>query len=211
MHNVVMMSKGGQPADSNALDLARMLCLSPTAFSYWDRELQCWYANSAFADWFGVNPEILIGSNLESVLEILRLEAHFELAEAALHGEHRSIVHSFHAGEARRDGLVQYVGPETLERAEVAVVVADAWRRVRVGLGAQLLMHLERVATAAGVEHVVRSAGGAGVDFPDLLHGGDVDHRNADAGTRHKRRRPVGRDGDLVRVAADRDPAQHLA
>jgi acetyltransferase len=49
-------------------------------------------------------------------------------------------------------GLVQYVGSETLERAEVAVVVADAWRRV--GLGAQLLMHLERVATAAGVEHV---------------------------------------------------------
>ena len=46
-------------------------------------------------------------------------------------------------------GLVQYVGPETLESAEVAVVVADAWRRV--GLGAQLLMHLERVATAAGV------------------------------------------------------------
>ena len=49
-------------------------------------------------------------------------------------------------------GLVQYVGPETLENAEVAVVVADAWRRI--GLGAQLLMHLERVATAAGVEHV---------------------------------------------------------
>ena len=49
-------------------------------------------------------------------------------------------------------GLVQYVGPETLESAEVAVVVADAWRRV--GLGARLLMHLERVATAAGVEHV---------------------------------------------------------
>jgi len=49
-------------------------------------------------------------------------------------------------------GLVQYVGTETLERAEVAVVVADAWRRV--GLGVQLLMHLERVATAVGVGHV---------------------------------------------------------
>jgi acetyltransferase len=49
-------------------------------------------------------------------------------------------------------GLVQYVGPETLENAEAAVVVADTWRRV--GLGAQLLMHLERVATAAGVQHV---------------------------------------------------------
>ena len=49
-------------------------------------------------------------------------------------------------------GLVQYVGTETLERAEVAVVVGDAWRRV--GLGVQLLMQLERVATAVGVGHV---------------------------------------------------------
>jgi GNAT superfamily N-acetyltransferase len=49
-------------------------------------------------------------------------------------------------------GLVQYVGPQTLENAEVAVVVADAWRRI--GLGAQLLRHLERVATAAGVGRV---------------------------------------------------------
>jgi GNAT superfamily N-acetyltransferase len=49
-------------------------------------------------------------------------------------------------------GLVQYVGPQTRESAEVAVVVADAWRRI--GLGAHLLRHLERVATAAGVERV---------------------------------------------------------
>jgi acetyltransferase len=55
-------------------------------------------------------------------------------------------------GHGEAVGLVQYVGPETLESAEVAVVVADAWRRV--GLGAQLLMYLERVATAAGVQHV---------------------------------------------------------
>jgi PAS domain S-box-containing protein len=109
MNNVVMMSAQGQQADSNALGLARMLSLSPTAFSLWDRELQCRFANPAFTDWFGVNPDILVGSDLESVLEILRLEAHFQLAEAALHGEHRSIVHGFHAGDARRDGLVHYI------------------------------------------------------------------------------------------------------
>jgi acetyltransferase len=77
------------------------------------------------------------------VLEhIVRGDAHSEAALLALTAQGEVV------------GLVQYVGPETLERAEVAVVVADAWRRVRVGLGAQLLMHLERVATAAGVEHV---------------------------------------------------------
>jgi len=75
------------------------------------------------------------------VLEhIVRGDAHSEAALLALTAQGEVV------------GLVQYVGPETLERAEVAVVVADAWRRV--GLGAQLLMHLERVATAAGVEHV---------------------------------------------------------
>jgi len=109
MHNVVMMSQASQSAGANAFDLARMLNLSPTAFSYWDRDLRCRYANAAFADWFGIDPEILVGSDLESVLEILRLDAHVELAEAALQGEHRTIVHSFHAGAARRDGLVQYV------------------------------------------------------------------------------------------------------
>lgn len=109
MHNVALMSRGGQPADSTALDLARMLNLSPTAISYWDRDLQCRYANAAFSDWFGIDPEILVGSSLESTLEILRLDAHFELAEAALHGERRSVVHSFHVGAARCDGLVQYV------------------------------------------------------------------------------------------------------
>jgi len=55
-------------------------------------------------------------------------------------------------GQREVVGLVQYVGSELLESAEVAVVVADAWRRV--GLGAQLLTHLQRVATAAGVEQV---------------------------------------------------------
>jgi acetyltransferase len=67
-------------------------------------------------------------------------DAHSEAALLALTGQGEVV------------GLVQYVGPETLESAEVAVVVADAWRRV--GLGAQLLMQLERVATTAGVQHV---------------------------------------------------------
>ena len=76
-----------------------------------------------------------------SVLEhLVHRDAHREAALLALTAQGEVV------------GLVQYIGPETLESAEVAVVVADAWRRVR--LGAQLLMHLERVATAAGVEHV---------------------------------------------------------
>jgi PAS domain S-box-containing protein len=109
MHVVINMPTGSHPVDLSALEFAQMLRLSPTAFSYWDRGLQCRYANAAFGDWFGVDPEILQGSHLEDVLEILRLESHFELAEAALQGERRSVVHCFHADDARRDGLVQYV------------------------------------------------------------------------------------------------------
>jgi hypothetical protein len=43
------------------------------------------------------------------MLQILRFDAHFQLVEAALQGEHRSIVQGFHDGAARRDGLVQYI------------------------------------------------------------------------------------------------------
>jgi acetyltransferase len=73
--------------------------------------------------------------------------------EHLVHGDAHSEVALLALIEGREVvGLVQYVGPQTLENAEVAVVVADAWRRI--GLGAQLLRHLERVAMAAGVERV---------------------------------------------------------
>ena len=109
MYEATPLSTPSLPPEASALDLARMLQLSPTAFSYWDRDLQCRFANEACRDWFGVDPEILVGSDLQSVLTILRLEGHLELADAALNGERRSIVHVFHPGAAPCDGLVQYI------------------------------------------------------------------------------------------------------
>jgi len=109
MDNAVTKSMHRNGPDRQAFSPERMIDLSPTAVTYWDRDLQCRFANRACADWFGVDPEILVGCALEDVVDILRLGAHFALVDAALQGERRSIVNSFHEGAARRDGFVQYV------------------------------------------------------------------------------------------------------
>jgi len=95
--------------DRIAFDLARVIDLSPTAVSYWGADLKCVYANRACQHWLGVDPEILVGCELASVFEVLGLQAHFELVEAALQGRCRSMVQSFREGLGKRDGLVQYV------------------------------------------------------------------------------------------------------
>jgi PAS domain-containing protein len=109
MHRVVITSLDGDQRDRHAVDAERVLGLSPSAISYWDPDLHCRYANRACADWFGIDPEILVGSSLESSIDLLRLGTHFALIGAALQGECRSTVQTFHDGLAKRDGLVQYV------------------------------------------------------------------------------------------------------
>ncbi len=109
MNNIVIVNMDRPGPDRGAFSPERMIDLSPTAFSYWDRDLQCRFANQACNDWFGVDPEILVGCALEDVVDILQLGPHFALVDAALQGERRSIVKSFHEGLARRDGFVQYV------------------------------------------------------------------------------------------------------
>ena len=109
MHNVVMITMGRDDGGQAAFDLARMLDLSSTAMSYWGPDLHCRYANRACKDWLGIDPEFMVGSALESILDVLNLDSHLEFVEAALRGETRSLVQGFHEGYAKRDGLVQYL------------------------------------------------------------------------------------------------------
>jgi PAS domain-containing protein len=109
MNNVVRIVPGLAEAGQRAFDPLGMLDLSPTAISYWGPDLECRYANRACRDWLRVDPEILVGCSLGSVLDALELDSHLEFVEAALRGEQRSVVQSFHEGFAKRDGLVQYV------------------------------------------------------------------------------------------------------
>ncbi|MGN6528182.1 MAG: PAS domain-containing sensor histidine kinase [Burkholderiaceae bacterium] len=48
--------------------LARIADRIPSMLAYWDRELRCLFANRAYHDWFGVEPESLIGSTLPRLL-----------------------------------------------------------------------------------------------------------------------------------------------
>ena len=110
MHSkVVILSRDRDEAQRPVFDLAHAMALSPTAVSYWDRDLQCLYANPACADWFGIGPDFLVGSRLQDMLDILRLGGHVAHVDAALQGELRSAVHTFHGGFATREGLVHYI------------------------------------------------------------------------------------------------------
>ncbi len=109
MHSVVIMTMERGDLDDHVFDPVRMLDLSPTAITYWDRDLVCRHANRACKDWFGIDPELLLGSRLETTIDLLCLDSHFALMDAALQGERRSVVHAFHDGVARRDGLVHFV------------------------------------------------------------------------------------------------------
>jgi hypothetical protein len=40
----------------------------PSMLAYWDRSLRCRYANRAYLDWFGVEPEALLGRTLPELL-----------------------------------------------------------------------------------------------------------------------------------------------
>ena len=109
MSNVVMLTMRRDGREGDDFDLGRAVDLSPTAITYWDRDLKCVYANEACRDWLRLDPEILVGCELGGVLDVLELQAHFALVDAALQGEPRTVVQAFHEGAARRDGLVQYV------------------------------------------------------------------------------------------------------
>ncbi len=65
-----MSEASGQPADEGAqLALLRALVDGlPAMLAYWDRSLSCRFANAAYEQWFGVDPDEMIGRNMEEFL-----------------------------------------------------------------------------------------------------------------------------------------------
>ena len=64
----------------------RVLDTSPTALTWWDRELTCKFAERACVDWLGIDPELLVGCSL-AVLFGPKLAGHLPHAIPALRGD----------------------------------------------------------------------------------------------------------------------------
>jgi len=67
--------------------MKRLMDQVPSMLAYWDRDLLCRFANQAYAQWFGVNPDTLPGTSIKDLLgpDLFSLnEAHIQ---AVLRGE----------------------------------------------------------------------------------------------------------------------------
>lgn len=82
----------------------------PAMLSYWDRQLRCRFANRAYADWFGIEPQALIGMELANLLGAELFEKNRPHVLAALSGEAQTFerILQNHSG-AQRHSLANYL------------------------------------------------------------------------------------------------------
>src|SRR5512144_1658735 len=106
-----MMGTLAQLTDAQQL-VQRLVELVPSMLAYWDRDLRCRFANRAYKDWFGIDPDGLVGRSIVDVLgrELYALnERHIE---AALRGEQQVFERAI-------------PGPSGIERQSLATYIPD--------------------------------------------------------------------------------------
>ncbi len=109
MNSIVMLhSHPTDPVDS-LFHLRRVASLSRSAQSYWDDRLVCRFANRACEEWFGIDPELIVGTTLKDFFETLGMVPYLVCAERARRGDCSAILQPFGRGRARREGWAHYV------------------------------------------------------------------------------------------------------
>jgi PAS domain S-box-containing protein len=92
------------------LDLRYLVDHLPSMLAYWDRELRCRFANRAYLDWFGIDPEKVIGMRLWELLgpELFALNEPY--VRAVLRGRAQTFERMVPGpGGIRRHSLANYI------------------------------------------------------------------------------------------------------
>jgi diguanylate cyclase (GGDEF)-like protein/PAS domain S-box-containing protein len=76
----------------------------PGMIAYWDRDLRCRFANQAYLEWFGRDPESLIGDTMLSLLG----EQLFALNEPYVRGALAGVKQNFERRLTKPDGSIGY-------------------------------------------------------------------------------------------------------
>lgn len=82
----------------------------PSMLAYWDNDLLCRFANKAYEQWFGVNPERLIGTSLRDLLGPELFAKNEPHIRAALAGERQVFERIVPGpGGVQRNSLAEYI------------------------------------------------------------------------------------------------------
>jgi PAS domain S-box-containing protein len=89
----------------------------PSMLAYWDRELRCRFANRAYEKWFGVEPDLLLGTSIRDLLGPTLFEMNEPHIRAALAGQRQLFERIVPGpGGVKRHSLAEYI-PDMVDGA----------------------------------------------------------------------------------------------
>ncbi|MEY4564972.1 MAG: hypothetical protein RLZZ618_4249 [Pseudomonadota bacterium] len=142
-------------SDGSLLPIRRMVDHVPAMLAYWDRNLQCRFANFAYERWFGVDPDSLVGTSIKDLLgpELFALDEPY--IRGALGGTEQQFERVVPGPDGvRRQSLATYV-PDMVNGQVVGFIahVADV-TKLKV---AEAALRMEAVQREAALEQLRRS------------------------------------------------------
>ena len=92
-------------------DLRNVLDAVPSTIGYWDQHLINRFANHAYHDWFGADPDTMSGQSMQALLGAELFERNRPFVEAVLRGESQTFErgHPYMDRPGLRHGLVHYL------------------------------------------------------------------------------------------------------
>jgi PAS domain S-box-containing protein len=129
------------PVSTTEPSMRRVLDGAQSMLGYWDRDLRCQFANKAYARWFGVDAQGLVGSSIADLLGSTRFALNEPHIRAALCGEKRMVeTESSSADGVQRHGLVHYM-PDLVNGQILGFVVqvtdVTSLKETKAALGAE--------------------------------------------------------------------------
>ena len=117
-----------QQVAARTAELKTIIDTIPSMIAYWDQDLRCRFANSAYVEWFGWKPENLVGCHIKSLLGETLFAKNKPYMQAALSG----LRQNFERTLIKADGSTGYTWanyiPHRNDRGEVLgffVLVTD--------------------------------------------------------------------------------------
>jgi len=119
-------SAGPSPVRGESYYLRRIVDSAPSLLAYWGTDLRCRFANQAYANWFGVDPDRLVGTSLQELLGPDLFALNEPYLSAALEGREQLFERVVpNPDGTRRNSLAHYI-PDIVDGVVEGVVVMVA-------------------------------------------------------------------------------------